>query len=273
MGWGSISDSEGRFRLDGLLPGRYAAFVWSEGNVEGYSDAVKFEVTDGDVSGLEVTFRRGATVSGVVMIEGTSDPAVLAMISQISIGVGYESRGLEAPNYGMFKVAPDGTFRATGLRPGRAGLYPSNYPSLPNLALARIERDGVPLRNIEITPGANITGLRIVLEYANARIRGQVTVVNGPLPEGARLGASVRRRNAVPETVYQGHGVEVDSRGHFLFEGLPPGDYDLDVQAYFNSPTPNRLPAVRQTVTAVNGVTAEVNLTMDLNARPAGGQP
>ncbi|HKQ52726.1 MAG TPA: carboxypeptidase-like regulatory domain-containing protein, partial [Pyrinomonadaceae bacterium] len=54
MGWGSLSDSQGRFRLDGLLPGRYAAFVWTEGNAEGYSEGLKFEITDGDVSGLEL---------------------------------------------------------------------------------------------------------------------------------------------------------------------------------------------------------------------------
>ena len=274
LGWGALSDSEGRFRLDGLLPGRYAAFVWAEGEAAGYSDAARFEITDGNVSGLELTFRRGASVSGVVVIEGTSDPSVLARLSQLSIAVGVEARGLAVPSYGNVKVAPDGTFRATGLRPGRARLYSAAYPPPPNLTLARVERDGVPLRDIEIAPGANISGLRVVFEYGSGRIRGLVTIVNGPLPDGVRLSVAARRRGDAPGTGYLGQGTEVDARGRFLIDSLPPGEYDLSAQAYFTSAQPPRqFPVVTQTATVSNGLTSDVNLTMDLNAKPAGGQP
>ncbi len=272
MGWDSLSDSEGRFRMDGLLPGRYAAFVWTDGNAEGYSDAVKFEVTDGDISGLELTFRRGASMSGVVVIEGTSDPAVLARVSQLSIAVGVEARGLAAPNYGTVKIAPDGTFRATGLRPGKARVYSAAYPPPPNLTLSRVERDGVPQREIEIAAGAHVSGLRVVFEYGSGRINGLVTIVNGPLPDGARLSVASRRRgDSSGGTEYLGQGVEVDARGRFVIEGLPPGEYDLSVQVYFNGPQPRQFPVAIQTATVVNGVTSDVNVTLDLNAKPDGG--
>jgi hypothetical protein len=44
---------------------------------EYYSDEVVFDVTDQDVSGLEIRARRGASLSGVVVIEGARDPSVL----------------------------------------------------------------------------------------------------------------------------------------------------------------------------------------------------
>ncbi len=273
-GWGTLSDSEGRFRLDGLLPGRYAAFVWTEGNAAGYSDPVKFEVTDDNVTGLTVTFRRGATLSGVVVIEGTSDPAVLARLRQLSIGVYVQTRGPGVPSYGGVKLAPDGTFHMTGLRPGKAMMYLASYPPPPDLTLARVERDGVPQQEIEVAPGAHVTGLRVVLEYSSGRVRGTVTIVNGPIPEGVRLNVSARRRGDSDANVFSGHGVEIDARGRFVIENLPPGEYVVGVQPYYYAtPQPRQLPIVTQTVTINNGVTAEVNLILDFNAKPAGGQP
>jgi hypothetical protein len=273
-GWGTLSDAEGRFRMDGLLPGHYAAFVWTEGNAAGYSDPVKFDVTDDDVHGLTVTYRRGATLSGVAVIEGTSDPAVLARLRQLSIAVHVQSSGPGVPSYGGVKLAPDGTFHLTGLRPGKAMLYLASYPPPPDLTLSRIERDGVPQREIEVAPGANVTGLRVVLEFSSGRIRGTVTIVNGPLPNGVRLSVSARRRGDSEANMFSGHGVEVDARGRFVIENLPAGEYVLSVQPYYYvAAQPRQFPVVTQPVTVNNGVTAEVSLTLDLNANPAGGQP
>ncbi len=271
-GWGSLSDSEGRFRLDGLLPGRYAAFVWSEGNAENYSEASKFEITDGDVSGLEIVVRRGASLSGVAVMEGTTDPKILAKLSQLSIAVGIQTTGLSVPSFGIIKIAPDGSFRATGLRPGKARVYVIGYPPQPNITLARVERDGVPQQEIEITQGANISGVRVVFEYGSGIIRGQVTIANGPLPEGARLAVNARRRGDEPGFGYMSHGVEADARGRFVMEGLPTGEYEITLEAQFRPPPPGALPpAVKQTVSVTNGIASDVTLTLDLNAKRTEG--
>ncbi|HYG79706.1 MAG TPA: carboxypeptidase-like regulatory domain-containing protein [Pyrinomonadaceae bacterium] len=274
MGWGSLSDSGGRFRLVGLLPGRYAAFVWTEGNAEGYSEAVKFEVADGDVSGLEIVFRRGASLSGVAVIEGTTDPKVLAGLPQLSIAVSVQATGLNIPYFGSVRVGPDGSFRVTGLRPGKGRVYLASYPPPPNLVLSRVERDGVPAQEIELTPGAHVSGVRVVLEYGSGRVSGQVRIANGPLPDGARMGVTARRRGDQPGMGYVSRGFEVDSRGRFVIEGLPPGEYELTLEmGFYESPPPTHAfpPPVKQTVSVTNGVTSDVNFTFDLNARRTGG--
>ncbi|HEY0375795.1 MAG TPA: carboxypeptidase-like regulatory domain-containing protein [Pyrinomonadaceae bacterium] len=275
MGWGSLADSEGRFRLDGLLPGRYAAFIWSEGTSEGYSEALKFEVTDKDVSGLELVLRRGATLSGVAVIEGTTDPKILAQLSQLSIAVGVETIGLSVPNFGTSRVSPDGSWRATGLRPGKVRLYSASHPAPLNLVLSRVERDGVPTQEIELTQGANVSGVRAIFEYGGGSVRGQVNIANGPLPDGAHLSVSAHRRGDEAGLGYMSHGVSVDSRGQFVLEGMPAGEYELTLETYFEyapaSPPHMFPPAVKQTVSVVNGVASEVTLTLDLNAKRTGG--
>jgi hypothetical protein len=54
-------------------------------------------------------------------------------------------------------------------------------------------------------------------------IRGEVKIV-GETPQGGRIMVSLRRTNVVGGT---GTSVEADSRGRFLAERLPPGEYEV----------------------------------------------
>jgi protocatechuate 3,4-dioxygenase beta subunit len=273
FGWGSVTDASGRFRIEGLLPGRYAAFVWSEGETSSYTDPVTFEVAEGDVSGLELKQRRGASISGVVVLEGTADRAVLAKLSQLTLGAYPSSQGLVAPSLstGNVKIAPDGSFIINGLQPGKVGIYLSNYPTPPQgFTLARVERDGVPQRQIEVAPGAQITGVRVVIEYGTGSVRGLVKIENGPLPPNARMMVNARRMGETSEATRR--GAQVDSRGHFVIEGLAPGEYELTLQTFGALDPPRRFAPVKQSVTVAHGVESEITLTFDLGAkRPEGG--
>jgi protocatechuate 3,4-dioxygenase beta subunit len=271
FGWGSVSDANGGFRLDGLMPGRYAAFVWSEGDTENYSDTVAFEITDGNISGLELKTHRGSSISGIAVIEGTNDRTALAKLSQLSLAAGVETDGLSAPSYSTVKIAPDGSFYIKGLRPGKARIYLSTYPPVPGFSLARIEREGVPLREIEITAGAQVTGVRVVIEYGTGSVRGVVKIENGPLPEETRMFVSARRRGDSMGPAMR--GAQVDSRGRFIIEGMSTGEYELTLQTIMTGNAPRRIAPVKQSVTITSGVEAEITLTLDLNAKqPEGGK-
>lgn len=266
----TVSDAKGGFRLDELLPGRYAAFVWNEGDTESYSDMVPFEITEGDVSGLEVKLRRGSSISGVAILEGTTDRATLAKLSELTLAAAVDAVGLAAPVFANVRIAPDGSFRITGLRPGKVRLMLATYPPIPGFALARVEREGVPQREIEVAPGAQVTGVRVVIEYGTGSVRGIVNFENGPLPEASRVVVSVRRRGDTSGMGYR--GAQVDSRGRFLIEGISTGEYELTLQAYIPGGMQRRIPTVKQNVTIANGVEAEVTFTLDLNAKqPEGG--
>jgi protocatechuate 3,4-dioxygenase beta subunit len=270
FGYGTLSDTNGGFRLDGLMPGRYAAFVWSEGDIDGYSEAVPFEITDGNISGLELKIRRGASITGVAVIEGTTDRAALAKMAQLSLAANVEIDGLAAPTFSNVRLAPDGSFRITGLRPGKARLHLSTYPPIPGFALARVEREGVAQREIEIAPGAQVTGIRVVIEYGTGAVRGVVKVEGGQLPENARMIVSARRRGDAAASP-SSRGAQVDARGRFLIEGMPSGEYELTLQAYIPG-AQRRFTPTRQNVTVINGTEAEVTLVFDPNSKePEGG--
>jgi protocatechuate 3,4-dioxygenase beta subunit len=271
IGYGALTDDKGRFRLDGMLPGRYAAFIWGDPDVNGYGDPVLFDVAEGDVSGLELKLRRGSSISGIAVIEGTTDRSVLAKLSQLSVSAGSSERTetLTAPTFSNTKIAPDGSFHITGLRPGKVRLYLSMFPPPPGFTLARVERDGVPQREIEVAPGAQVTGVRVVFEYGTGSIHGAVKVENGSLPEGLRMNIFARRLDEAGVQIP--HGSQVDSRGRFLIEGLAAGEYEVTLQGVIMLDRPRPLPPIKQSITVTNGVDSELNFTLDLNAKPKEG--
>ncbi|MBD0325321.1 MAG: carboxypeptidase regulatory-like domain-containing protein, partial [Pyrinomonadaceae bacterium] len=263
---GSRTDADGYFRFEGLMPGRYAAFPASGERSEDYSTPVAFEINEGDVSGLVVKVRRGASISGVAVIEGMTDRAALARLSQIKISYWNESSDkLTTPVFGQGeRVNADGSFRISGLPPGKLRLLLGGWPPPKGFSLLRVERDGVEQRAgiIDVPAGAQVTGIRFVLEYGTAILRGQVRVENGTLAEGTHLYVSARRPNAAEPTL---PGAQVDALGRFVMEGLPPGQYELRLGG--NNPRGQRIPVVVQNVNVTNGVETQVTLVIDLAAK------
>lgn len=266
IGLGTRTDAEGNFRFEGLRPGRYAAFISPTERSEDYSAPVTFEINEGDVSGLTIKVRRGASISGVAVIEGVSDRAVLARLSQLKISYWPESEKLAVPVFGQGeRINPDGSFRIIGLQPGKLRLMLGGWPPPKGFTLLRVERDGVEQRAgiVEVPAGAHVTGVRFVLEYGTAILRGQVRVENGTLPEGSHLYVSARRPSASEPTL---PGAEVDARGRFVMEGLPPGEYQLRLGGNTGRGG-QRIPVVVQNVSVTNGVETAVTLVLDLNAK------
>lgn len=273
FGFGTVTDESGRFRLDGMIPGRYAAFVWSDVDTGSYSDPVMFEIAEGDVSGLEVKMRRGASISGVAVVEGTTDRSVLAKLSQLRISANpsQPSDTMSVPIYNGTTIAPDGSFRIAGLRPGKSRMYLSSYPPIPGFTLARVEREGIASREIDLAPGAQVTGLRVVIEYGTGSVRGMVKLENGTLPEGMRMNVAARRTDATNGP--SEYGSQVDARGHYLIDGLATGEYEISLYVYLvtTGSRPRGFPPIKQSITVTNGIASEVNLTFDLNTIKEGG--
>jgi protocatechuate 3,4-dioxygenase beta subunit len=278
---GMPSDTQGRFRFEGLLPGRYVATLWTYGNnsPSGYSALTHFEVLDSDISGLEIKMKQGATLSGVAVVEGTTDRSVLSQLSQVWIiasPVGDRSQ-MMLPDFSRTKVAPDGTFTIKGLRPGKFNLYLSSFPPVPGFKLSRVEHDGAAQREFEVTQGAQITGVRLVIQYGSGSIRGVVKTDGDSLPDFRRMSLGIRPLVTDPTANPQGPVVQVDqmgrfsidSRGRFLIEGLSTGEYEVILYISPNDGERRRPASVRQRVTVTNGFESEVTLTINTN-KPEG---
>jgi len=262
----SASNSQGDFRIENIPPGKYSVFNAPQAGNETRTDSAPFEVTDQDVTGLVVKTIKPATVTGVLVIEGTADKAAFSKLGELHLH-GYvaseDGRG-NGGNEGS--VAADGTFRIGGLRPGTLNLYLTRQDRMPsvNLTIMRIERDGLPQpRGIELKAGDQINGLKVVLSYGTGSIRGQLKYENGPLPSGARVAVWIKKPGAMEAANRMNI---VDVRGHFLIEGIPAGTYELNVTINLNQE--KRLPNIKQMVDVADGAATEVEVVADLKPTP-----
>jgi hypothetical protein len=264
-GGGVATNARGEFQTEGLAPGRYAVFASpGQEGYELYSDPLTFDVADSDVAGLVVRLKRGATLSGVVQIEGVPDRAAAArLLSQVRIFGWVETRNMMVPSGGMRTqpAGPDGSFRLVGLRPGKLRVSHSTETAK-GLSLLRVEHNGADVSGgIDVAEGAQLTGVRYVLAYGTAAITGQTTFTNGTLQPGMRLMARARRTaGGAGELVRH---AEVDARGFFRIEGVPAGVYEVSVIVFGRGRSHRSEP---QTVSISDGIETKLApLVVDLS--------
>lgn len=267
------SDSRGIFRIPELSSGKYRLEVMSSTSFaaqEGfYAEPVTFEIDESNLNGLELKARRGSTLSGSVVVEGSPDAETKRKLAQNRI-----SSSQLTQQYGSFSPPPaainaDGSFQITGLGPGKISLSIFPYTGGASFLLQRIEHQGVEVRDgIEIRAGENVTGVRLILGQGTGAIRGVVKIINGVLSPHLVLYAQAHRVES-----RQGFGdryAAINDKGQFLLSGLPPGEYELAAgvrPANFTAAPPAKLPrAVKQLITVTNGEEKSIVLTLDLNA-------
>jgi protocatechuate 3,4-dioxygenase beta subunit len=273
---GAQTDANGKFRLEGVRPGHYAVYTFAAGQDNAsYSEPVKADVADGDVSGIEIKMRRGATIKGVAVVEDNSDPAVANLLQSVSLYGYVEQKSLGAPSYARAQIGADGSFQIAGLAPGKARIGIQGFPTPPKgLSLVRTEVDGVDQPDgIEITSGQQLNGVRIVFAYGTGSVRGDVKLEPGPPPDGMLLQVVVR--SASGEARRFNRMSEIDARLHFVVENIPAGTYELVVRGVTPTPGPKPVPPVeflKQTVTVANGAEVKVNLVVDLAPKKGGQQ-
>lgn len=275
---GNKSDAQGEFLIENLHPGKYSVTIHTPPESDLHADAVGFEIVDQDVAGLLIRTRKskeGVSLAGIVVLEG-SQKADTANFNEFYLSISAHS---EAANDWRMSttLGHDGGFSFESLSfPSQIyfSLDESPYDANPRninrrYAVSRVERDGVIQPNIiQLQNGDHIKGLRIVIVAQPAGvIRGEVQVVNGPLPAGARLIIRLRR-SGEPYSIRQ---TETDSRNHFLIAGLAAGSYELSANAYVPG-SQQRWPTVKQLVhveeEAVNDVTISFDLKQISDSRP-----
>jgi len=268
---GNQSDPVGKFRLENVKPGRYAAYTMGAGQ-QGttYSDPASFEMAESDVSGIEIKVHRGATINGSAVIENNYDPAVAATLKSLVLFAYVAAKGVSAPSYARGSINSDGTFQLTGLGPGKAKINAQGFPAPPKgLSLVRTELDGMDQPDgIELSSGAQVKGVRLVFVYGSGVIRGEVRLEGGILAEGTSL-RLVLRSPAGDSRKFNRY-VEMDSRNHFIIDSLPPGNYELYLQSSTrDQKAPPFFEPVIRPVTVANASEVQATIVVNL-AKKAG---
>lgn len=266
MNFMGSTDADGKFRTEGLQPGKYGVFTLGGQTQPStlYSELSQFEVVDADVTGIVITLRPGATISGVAIIENNSDPALIAGLQTIQLFAHSQNpKRSVAPSVAITQIKADGTFTLSGLSPGKVRIGIQRYPSPPKgFHLLRVELDGAAKDDIEVTAGAEIQGVRLVFNHGAGSLRGRVKIEGGNLPEGIKLYvALVQPGQAIQAFPQQ---IEVDARGQFFADNISPGTYELKARGRLASGDSARIPTVTRSVTIAHDVETDVTIVLNL---------
>ncbi|MFL6215273.1 MAG: hypothetical protein ACJ74J_15420 [Blastocatellia bacterium] len=268
--FGPESNERGECRIDGVLPGKYAAMAASMNDATAnYTfDPTPFEVTDADVSNVEVKLRAGASINGTLVFDGLSAPEAAAYFRDISINVTAVG-SLNVPRYAKPTINADGSFRISGVQSGKMRLMVNNFPRR-NITLLRVEREGVAQgADFDVAAGENISGVRLVVGIGNAIIRGELKAADGALPDGFRpvMSAWLSARRVGDTVSPYPRSVQSDGRGRFIFEGLLPGDYEIIIGNAFvrdeSGGATVSFKRAQQTVNVTNERDAQITITLE----------
>jgi protocatechuate 3,4-dioxygenase beta subunit len=266
---GSVTNSQGEFKLENLIPGQYAIAVRPEHGGDWRAEDLRFEIVDQDVNGLVVRTGKGASLSGVVVFEGVADQTTRERLRNTRVIISVlpdGARSSSGPSY-TSDVGADGSFHAGGLPPGTALVSlagPQKY------RIVRVEREGiVQARGIEVKQAEDINAVRVVVAYADASLRGVLTIENGSLPPNGRLFLWLRRLDNTSGLLIDG-SPQIDARGQFVVDNLFPGGYELIAGIFIRG---SRTPLVqtKQEIVVTNG--SSTNTAIKLNLNPPQPQP
>ena len=286
FGGNAKTDEQGNFRLSGLAPGQYQlnladleSFL-TGGGVNYYSEGAKFEVHDGDVAGVEVRAKTGATISGVAVIEdadpsaksGLSQTMLMAQSTPTSPNETDDNAVAFAMTPAASRIGSDGAFSIKGLRPGKVMIQAFSATG-GALKIARIERGGAVLTDgIVVTGREDVTGVRVVFGKGSGVIRGQVQMTGGALPQGWRMNVMAHSEKSATGFDSSGGYAEVDSKGRFVIDGLLPGEYTLTLMTRHqpdpNTPSQTNVTThITQKVIVTKGQDTQVTMTLDLSKK------
>jgi protocatechuate 3,4-dioxygenase beta subunit len=263
---GSVSNSDGEFKWENLRPGKYAVFVNTPSDSDWYAEEAPFEVTDRDVTGLVVKTVKSTVVSGVISLEGTDDKSVLAKLSGVQVSGRIINENRTTTIGGTLS---DGRFRFNNLP---AGVVTFEVDTK-GFELVRVELNGVVQpAGIPIREREQISGLRLVVHYYNASIRGVLKVDdNASLPANAKFYVSLKK---IGEPVRQfdqsssDRSAAVDARGQFVAEGLSPGTYEVTGWAHAANEPRGKVLSGKQQVTVTDGAVVNITLTLQSFSLP-----
>ncbi|HKQ91166.1 MAG TPA: carboxypeptidase regulatory-like domain-containing protein [Blastocatellia bacterium] len=264
----SVTNALGEFRFLNVSPSSYRAYAFAldlnarSGGVTTIIDDIKFDVVDGDVSGLEIRAPRPATISGVVAVEGSNDPALRAKLAQVNLSLRTESRPavLIANPLGNGVISPNGTFKLSNVHPGKTRVM-MDIVGTKGVALLRVEHNGVEVKELDVNAGDQITGVRLVFACGNGVIAGRVEVKGGSQPDRMNLRYRRESGSATEEPI---KFTDVDDRGEFVIENLAPGTYKLFLDVYPHGETTSKRHTIDQVVKVAGEGRHEVTFIVDL---------
>ena len=247
----SRTDKDGNFTLSGVTPGDYSLQVQSMGAIfqaAGNAMAFAFSTSDSssdsetptappqrefamanvsvaseDVTGLVLTGMHGAKASGTIAYEGGMKPESAGAIRVTAPSTDIDANPM--PTFGASLVKEAGTFEIDSL----VGSHTFRLANLPKgWSLKRVTLNGEDITDSghDFRPGADVTGVEILLTNKVTAVAGAVTAENGQPQKDYTVVAfpQDQQKWALPQNRWIA-SARPDQDGRFTFNNLPPGEY------------------------------------------------
>jgi hypothetical protein len=237
-GFMSGGSTSGTFTFTGLAPGTYTItgrvsprpavqqrFATPEPVDPSLLELFAYEdvTLSGQDVDVTVTLRRGISVSGRVRFEGEAKPP--ADLTKISVSLSPVSGGGPSLGVSAATVAANGTFRFSGVTPGRyrvtAAVPGSTDWQLRRAMVAGQDAADVPFE----VHAADVADATVVFTDRPAELSGRVQDAAGQAaPDFFIIAFSADRSLWTPRS-RRVHGIRPGSDGRFRIQNLAPGDY------------------------------------------------
>lgn len=258
----ATTDSDGRYRIEGLRAGKYEVAVSSRVLVSagGSGHESEVTVTDGAVEGIDFALLRGGVITGKIT-DSEGRPVINERVS-VKNGVAPEGNLAFYTSMGnrMYFTDDRGVYRVFGLQPGKyivsagGSQDPFSDMLLKRRANARAYYPGVPdearARAVELAEGAEVTGIDIKLGIVDKGvvISGRIIDADTRIPVADAMIAYAKvtppasakddnddeKDDEKSEEFGQGLPggyTTTNARGEFRFESVAPGKYKLEANS------------------------------------------
>jgi len=215
---GSSTDSKGEFSIKGVPPGSYVLSAQQHDQEKRYMTRMKLDVGNEKVDSLTISFGRGTTISGRIVLADSRATGV----DRMHVSLSSVSEDDDMAGFAWAEVKKDGTFQIADVADGRYSLHVMGMEQGWFVKSARLGGEDVTQRGVQVERGNSGGSLEVVLSSASAQLDGSVTDHDKPV-----VGAQVRARPD-PVTPYNRHrsrSATTDQNGQFAFDDLPPGKY------------------------------------------------
>jgi len=216
-----VNQQQGTFELRDVPPGSYVltAGQWDHGRQ--YSGRQMLTVGNADINGITLTLGPGSELTGRIHVEG--DPAA-DKLNLASMQVYLEPRDDMQNGAQPSQVDKAGSFTLKNVPDGPYNIRMTPMPPDFYLKAARMGSTDVLESSLTCDQANSSGALDLVISGDGGRVEGVVTHDDKAFPGATvTLVPDVNHRNQ--ERLYS--TATSDSNGHFVLQGIPPGNYSL----------------------------------------------
>lgn len=228
--------SGGAFSIAGIAPGEYTLVARSGSGQRGapVATSIIWSVTDIDVdgvdqAGLPLLLQSGATLSGTIVLERSTD-APTPDFKTLQLSLAASGSPLGSVSTPRAVIEPAGGFRFSSLAPALYTLrvtLPPDAAKRWTLKSALLKGRDISDGRFESRPGGDLDGVVITLTDRPTEVSGRLLDAGGAAtPQYSVVVFSVDRSHWVPDS-RRVRSTPPSTDGSFSIVGLPPGDYGL----------------------------------------------